>query len=104
MRSGRPMAVAETTDLLDHRERARRHARTRAWERFGIALAEPDLKAIEAFVRAGGGRVVRFEKDGTKAVELEFREKGLWVLFKPALDCAVTVLPEGWAKRRGRPR
>lgn len=92
------------TIVAGHRDRARRHARTRAWERFGIALADPDLKAIEAFVRVGGGKVVRSENDGTRFVELEFRDKRLWVVFKPAIDCAVSVLPEGWAKRRGKPR
>lgn len=83
----------------DQQKRARRHFRQRAWERFGLALAAPDIAAIEDRIRCGGGKLVRRDR-GRTVHRLKIRGREVFVLFCPSLDCAVTALPRGWARRR----
>lgn len=80
-------------------ERARRHFQRRAWERFGLALAAPDVAAIEERIRRGGGVLVRSDR-GRTVHRLTVRSREIFVVFCPCLDCAVTALPKGWAGRR----
>lgn len=79
-----------------HRWRCQEHVRRRAWRRFGLALANPDITAIEDSIRDGGGEDVGTQPDGRYGRRMTVRGRILVVVFDPRLDCAVTLLPTGW--------
>lgn len=80
---------------IDHSDNARQHARRRARERLGLVLGRRDLQSLEARIRDGEGQLVRSCTDGRRVVRIRFLFDELVVVFDPALDCIVTVLPPG---------
>lgn len=97
------MEARKASNDLSHRDAARRHAVVQAWRRFGIALGEPDLAAVEATIRAGKATWVvdqiRTDGAGTirggvrAAYEVALRKRIVVAIFDVGLDAVVTLLP-----------
>ncbi len=80
-----------------HRARARAHAQRRAWQRFGLALAEPDLRQIETQLltreASPAGPVA-----GRVHSRIHYRGRQMIVVFDLQLSCVVTFMPIGWRR------
>ncbi|MFQ5774016.1 MAG: hypothetical protein ACE5GS_05835 [Kiloniellaceae bacterium] len=91
--------AARDTSCEARRTACRRHALRRAWQRLGLALARPDLRAIERRVADGEAALVRRHDDGRAVYRARWRNRPVYVVYDHDLGCAVTFLPKGWAER-----
>lgn len=89
------------SSLALHFRHARSHAKHRAWERFGLAIGEGELREIEARLIAGDYSWVADLRNFCVAYEAPFRGKTLYPIFNIRLWSIVTFLPcEAWACHR----
>lgn len=83
-----------------HRIVARRHAMRRAWQRFGLAIGEGELKIIEQQLVAGKFEWVADLSGCCVVYRGKFRGRVIFPVFNIGLWSIVTFLPSStWAKR-----
>lgn len=85
-----------TVEEITHRTRARNHAIRRLWQRFGIALATPELVDLERRIWAGRAKWQKACRGMRQAYRLVLRGRQLVAVFDIHLDCIVTIMPVGW--------
>lgn len=81
-----------------HRDCCHRHFRKRAWERYGLALAAPDIAALAGQVAGGTARWIRRGGATRDVYELRLRGRAIFVVYDSHLEAFVTALPPGWAR------
>ena len=81
-------------DAAQHRANCRAHAKHRAWQRYGLALGERELREMEALIWQGKAKWIA---DGRKSLcqiyELRLRKRRLLAIFSIQLEIIVTFLP-----------
>lgn len=78
----------------DHRCAARRHAQHRFWQRYGIAIAEPDLAEMERQIAAGKAKLMGEPRSGGRAWRVKWRGQLAIAVYNDDLGCIVTFLPK----------
>jgi hypothetical protein len=87
----------------DHRECAHIHAMRRAWQRFGLAVGEPELRDIERRLVAGEYEWVADLQDMRVAYRAPYRGRVMIPVFNIRLWAICTFLPsEAWTLLRRR--
>jgi hypothetical protein len=82
----------------DHRRAMLRHARRRAWQRYGLALAQPDLHELaSAIERKRTPRLLWRQDDGRVVYRLRWRKRWLIVVYDTEHAAIVSFLP--WKAR-----
>lgn len=82
----------------DHRCAARRHAQHRFWQRYGVALGEPDVARLERQIADGRARLLGEPRAGGRAWLVRYRGVKAIAVFSDELGCIVTFLPK-WAMK-----
>lgn len=83
---------------LSPAQRAHRHATRRAWQRFGLAVSEPELKVAEQRIWNGAAEWLADLKPMRQAYRVKLRHgdpKRVIVVFDIHIEAIVTCLPDG---------
>ena len=72
----------------------RRHARQRAFQRFGTNLSDSDLRRLEKRIRNGEGIQLEKQTNTRSKIAIDLDGQTVPVIYSKSQNAIVTVLPE----------
>lgn len=72
----------------------KKHAKRRAFERYGIVLNEDELKQIASYIRKGKADLIRKRSNRVSVYMVRWKDKSYPVVYDRLRRTIVTFLPE----------
>lgn len=93
-----PARASHRLTMPTDQARARLHARRRAWQRYGTALNDADVRRLEAQIWRGDATWICDQLNMRSAYTVSFLGRRLVAVFDIHIEAIVTFLPsESWA-------